>query len=196
MTKITRSVVESYLSCHYKAFLKLTEPVIAAPDDPRTLPDRSSRPRRAPVDVSHHRRVELQAANPIEITSAFLSKGITLISDGVFETDLLSLRIEGLQRVAGSSDIGNFHYLPCVTQEGDQAHDAQRVLLDVAGLVLSGLQGRVPAEGITWRGDKKSSTVTAFPRSQEGRTHLQCSQGDAAGRASTDAEPEQTLPSL
>ena len=32
-------------------------------------------------------------------------------------------------------------------------------MLEVAGLVLSRLQGRVPAEGIIWRGDKKSSTV-------------------------------------
>ena len=31
MTKINRSVVESYLACHYKAFLMLTEP-----DDRRT----------------------------------------------------------------------------------------------------------------------------------------------------------------
>ena len=64
--------------------------------------------------------------------------------------------------------------LPCVTQEGDQAHDPQRVLLDVAGVVLSRLQGRLPAGGIIWRGDKKVSTVPAFPRSQKRRTHPQC----------------------
>jgi hypothetical protein len=158
MTKINRSVIESYLACHYKAFLKLTEPMIAAPVDTRPFPDGSSRLRLASVDPNHHRQAKHQATNPSEITSSCLRKGTTLILNGVFETDLLSLRIEGLQRVAGSSDIGNFHYLPCVTQEGDQAHDTKRVLLDVAGSVLSGLQGRVPAAGIIWRGDKKSST--------------------------------------
>ena len=166
MTKINRSVIESYLACHYKAFLKLTEP------NPRSLTGGNSRFRLAKVDVNHQRRVKHQAPYLIEITSSYLSKGETLILDGVFETDLLSLHIEGLQRVAGSSDIGNFHYVPCVTQEGDQAHDPQRVLLDVAGVVLSRLQGRLPAGGIIWRGDKKVSTVRLSPGLKRGERIL------------------------
>ena len=100
-----------------------------------------------------------------------LSRGATLILDGVFETDVLSLRIEGLQRVAGSSGIGNFHYLPCVTQEGDQAYDVRRVVLEVAGLVLSGLQGRAPSGGIIWRGDKEILNSAALSGLKRGRTH-------------------------
>ena len=59
MTKINRSVIESYLACRYKAFLKLTEPMIAAPDKLyKTLPDESSRFRPASADVKWYRRVK------------------------------------------------------------------------------------------------------------------------------------------
>ncbi len=173
MTKIDRSVVESYLACHYKAFLMLTEPEIAAPDHPRLRPDGKSQIPPASAEVKHHRQQsKKQAVHPIELTSSSLSKGTTLILGGVFETDDLSLLIEGLQQVAGSSAIGNFHYLPCVSHGGDQAHDTQRVLLDVAGFVLSGLQGRVPAEGIIWRSDRKSSTVRLSPGLKRGERIL------------------------
>jgi hypothetical protein len=37
MAKITRDVIESYLACHYKAFLKLTEHGIVSLDNSEPL---------------------------------------------------------------------------------------------------------------------------------------------------------------
>jgi hypothetical protein len=42
MSKITRSVIEGYLACHFKGYLKLTEDAASVPaDDPASAPDAS-----------------------------------------------------------------------------------------------------------------------------------------------------------
>jgi predicted RecB family nuclease len=157
MAKITQDVIESYLACQYKAFLKLTDQV-ASSEILKSLLDSDSSPACAPVDVNQQ-HVKIRAAHSSELTSCSLSKGTTQIYGGLVETDLISLHIEGLQRVAGSSGIGNFHYLPCVTENRAKANDTQRVLLSVTAYVLSSLQGRAPDNGIIWRDGGKYTLV-------------------------------------
>jgi predicted RecB family nuclease len=156
MQRITRDVIESYLDCHYKAYLKLTGHEQSARDHPRLFLD---------GDSLH---IKDQAAKPVELTPSFLSKGASHILDAVFETGLISLHIEGLQRVAGSSAIGNFHYQPFVFQTDAEAHESQKVLLEVYAFILSRIQGRVPDTGIIWKSQGKSKTVHLSPDLKRG----------------------------
>jgi hypothetical protein len=172
MAKITRDVIESYLACHYKAFLKLTEHSVVSLDNPKPLLGGDSQLSPARGKVNHHQQGMRRAVGSINLTSSSLSKGDPLILDGVFETDLISLHIDGLQRVAGSSGTGNFHYLPCVIPSSANAGDTQKGLLDVVAFILSRLQRRVPDKGIIWRGEEKSSVVQLSPDLKRGERIL------------------------
>src|SRR5262249_40183463 len=65
-----------------------------------------------------------------------------------------------LKRVEGKSRLGDFHYLPVLFHEGRQVKKGQKLLLEVYGMILSGLQGKVPAHGVIWHGpDCKATRV-------------------------------------
>jgi hypothetical protein len=117
MEKITRGIIESYLACHYKAFLRLTGHEAAAPaDDP--IPDQSSRLPPAIATGLQSRQGPNQAVKPLRLERSMLRKGESTIIDSVYETDSISLRIPGLSRAMGSSNLGNFHYQPCIVRSG------------------------------------------------------------------------------
>jgi predicted RecB family nuclease len=124
------------------------------------------------VKANHHQPGMRRAVDSINLTQSSLSKGDPLILDGVFETDLISLHVDGLQRVVGSSGIGNFHYLPCVKPSGAYAGDTQKVLLDVVAFILSRFQRRAPDKSIIWRSEEKSSAVQLSPDLKRGERIL------------------------
>jgi predicted RecB family nuclease len=172
MKKITRDVLESYMDCAYKAFLKLANREGVAPNGSLLRMDGSSRPPLTSVGEIHPRRVETQGTNSVELTTSYLSKGHAIILDGTFEASGISLHIEGLQRTVGSSGIGDFHYLPAVFQRGARAHETQRALLEVYGLLLSSIQGRAPDKGIIWKNAGKASTIKLSPGLKSGKRIL------------------------
>jgi predicted RecB family nuclease len=172
MKRINRDVLESYVACHYKAYLKLklAGDEHVPPDKPNLLLDGNSRLALSSETVGevHPPPAKTQAANSVELTSCYLRKAEPLILGGVFETDRISLQIEGLQRVTGSSDIGDFHYLPLVFQTGARVHETLNLLLDVYGFILSSLQGRSPDKGIIRKSTGKSTTVQLSPAHKKG----------------------------
>jgi predicted RecB family nuclease len=142
------------------------------PDDQSSLLGGDPQLSLPPVGGVHLQNVKNQVAESIELTSSYLSKGEAHILDGVFEMGLVSLHIEGLQRVAGSSNVGEFHYLPFVFQSAAESRKAQKVLLEVYGFALSRLQGRAPDKGIIWKSAGKSSTVQLSPGLKKGERIL------------------------
>ena len=65
---------------------------------------------------------------------------------------------DGLKRMEGESKLGDFHYLPVLFHEGRQVKKEQKLLLEVYGMILSGLQGRAPAYGVIWHGRECKAT--------------------------------------
>src|SRR6516164_1392700 len=100
MMKITRDVLESYLACPYKAFLKLQGHDNAIREGNLW----KSHPGFAPV-VNQSREIP-------RLTSQLLRNGADTVGGCLYETDQLSLFFNGLQRAAGAYDLGAFHYLP------------------------------------------------------------------------------------
>src|ERR1700730_12968182 len=93
-----------------------------------------------------------QVARNIPLTTAGLKRGLQYILDGTLEDEALALHFDGLKKVEGESKLGDFHYLPVLFHEGRQVKKEQKLLLEVYGMLLAGLQGMTPAYGVIWHG--------------------------------------------
>ena len=91
-------------------------------------------------------------ARDIPLTAAALRAGPSFVLDATLEDDLLSLSFDGLKRVDGPSKLGDFHYVPMLFHEGRKVGKEQRLLLELYGLLLSRMQGQMPANGVVWHG--------------------------------------------
>src|SRR5262249_36382521 len=101
---------------------------------------------------------EDEVARDICMTAAALRVGPSFVLDAALEDDMLSLRFDGLKKVDGPSKLGDFHYLPILFHEGRKVVKQQRLLLELYGLLLSRLQGRMPSSGIIWHGKECRTT--------------------------------------
>ena len=158
--RITSDVLESYLKCHYKAHLKLAGQSGVATDYGRLLVSL----RQTVTGNAINKILALSAVGDvvqdIGLTTAALREGPLFILDPNLDDDLLSIRFDGLKRVAGPSELGDFHYIPILFYEGTRVHKEQRMLLETYALVLSRLQGRHPDKGVIWHGrDCKTTTI-------------------------------------
>ena len=159
MPKITRDIIESYIACHYKAHLTFLGLHQTSAGDASLLEDGVVGHQRTSERFIQSAELNKHSDNSIKLTSDYLRQGQPAISNGVYETDTLSLYFDGLQRVPGSSDIGDFHYLPLIFDDGTQTQKSYKLLLDLYGLVLFRLQGRIPNRGIIQRDNARSSRV-------------------------------------
>jgi hypothetical protein len=109
------------------------------------------------IVAQQDRLLNLRLSDDID-QDAFARKHTEYILDGTIDDDALALHFDGLKRVEGDSKLGDFHYLPVLFHEGRQVKKEQKLLLEVYGVVLSGLQGRAPAFGVIWHGRECKAT--------------------------------------
>jgi predicted RecB family nuclease len=158
--KITREVLESYLHCKTKAHLKLAGQQGTVSDYEVLLLARRQEVRQQAVAKILAKYPEAEVARGIPLTLAALQSGPPFALDAILEDDLVSLRFDGLKRVDGPSKLGDLHYIPMLFHEGRRVGKEQRLLLELYGLLLSEVQGRLPAQGVVWSGrDCKSTRV-------------------------------------
>src|SRR4051812_11784808 len=111
-TKITSDVLESYLQCKFKGYLKLAGQRGTKCDFEAMLTELRAEVRLKAIDAIIARHPGDQVARNIPLTTANLKQGPQYIFDGTFEGDALALHCDGLKRVPGESKLGDFHYLP------------------------------------------------------------------------------------
>jgi len=163
-TKITSEVLESYLDCKFKGSLKLAGQQGTKCGFEAMLAELRAELRLKAIDTIIARHPGDQVARNIPLTTAGLKRGPQYILDGTLEDDALALHFDGLKRMKGESKLGDFHYLPVLFHEGRQVKKGQKLLLEVHGMILSGLQGRAPAYGVIWHGREcKASRVKLNP---------------------------------
>jgi predicted RecB family nuclease len=156
--KITREILESRLYCQYKAHLKLAGQQGNKSEYERLCVTSREAVRDRAIEKMRARLPEGEVARNIPLTVAHLRIGPSVILDAVLEDGPLSLSFDGLQKVPGSSKLGDFHHVPILFHEGRQVGKEQRLLLELYGLLLSQVQGRMPAYGIVWHGRECKST--------------------------------------
>jgi predicted RecB family nuclease len=151
-TGITREVIESYLKCKYKSYLRQIGEVGSRSDYESLLFDV-----RSDIRAKVHEKILGQhgtkdVARAVTLTRSVLRSGAAFILDATLEDDLVSLCFDGLKRIPGPSDLGDFHYIPLLFYEGRKVRKEQRILLELYALLLARLQGRAPTSGIVWCG--------------------------------------------
>jgi predicted RecB family nuclease len=169
-TKITREVLEGYLSCKYKGHLiRAGEPGTQS-DYRALLGERKDEVRLRVIDKILARHPTDQLARVVVLTASALRQWPLIVLDAVLEDDLVSLCFDGLKRVDGPSQLGQFHYIPVLFHEGEQVRKEQRLLLELYAFFLSRVQGRMPGSGIVWHGNACRATkirLSADPRKAE-----------------------------
>jgi predicted RecB family nuclease len=157
-TKITSDVLGSYLHCKFKGYLKLAGQQGTKCDYEAMLTGLRAEVRLKAIDAIIARHPEDQVARNIPLTTAAVKRGPQYILDGTFEDDALALHFDGLKRVEGDSKLGDFHYVPVLFHESRQVKKELKLLLEVYGAILSGIQGRAPAYGVIWYGRECKAT--------------------------------------
>jgi predicted RecB family nuclease len=163
-TKITRDVLEAYLDCKTKAHLKLAGQRGMKSDYEGLLAATRQEVRQTAIAHIHAQYPEGDVARDIPLTAAALRAGPSFILDAALEDDLLALNFDGLKKVDGSSKLDDFHYIPALFHEGRKLNKGQRLQLELFGLLLSQVQGRLPASGVVWHGREcRASKVRLNP---------------------------------
>ena len=173
-TKITSDVLEGYVYCKFKGHLKLSAQLGTKCDFEAMLTELRAEVRLKAIDAILVRHTGDQVVRNIPLTTAGLKRGPQFVLDGTLEDDALSLHFDGLKRMEGESKLGDFHYLPVLFHEGRQVKKEQKLLLEVYGIVLFGLQGRAPAYGVIWHDrDCKATKVKLNPDHRKAEQALQ-----------------------
>ena len=150
--KITRDVIESYLHCRFKAHLKLAGNQGIKSDYEGFLLQTRREVRHQAISKICSKTSRDDVAWNIPLTVASLRAGSSYVLDTILEDDLLSVSFDGLKKVEGLSCLGDFHYVPMLFHEGRTLGKDQKVLLEVMGLLLSQVQGKLPTHGLVWHG--------------------------------------------
>jgi len=72
------------------------------------------------------------------------AKAPPLLLDALVEDERLSVRLTPSKEPPGPSKLGNFHYIPVLVHEAERPAQPQRTLLELCGVLLGPLQGRMP----------------------------------------------------
>jgi predicted RecB family nuclease len=167
-TKITRQILEAFLKCKTKAHLKLAGHQGNVSDYEALLISNRQEVRQKAIGKILARTPEGEVARDIPLTAATLRAGSSFVLNATLEDDLLSLSFDGLKRVDGPSKLGAFHYVPMLFHEESKVSKEQRLLLELYGMLLSQIQGRLPANAVVWHGrDCKATTIRPSPDLQE-----------------------------
>jgi hypothetical protein len=126
--KITSGVLESYLPCKFKGYLKLAGRRGTKGDFEAMLAELRAELRLRAIDTIIARHPGDQVARDIPLPTANLKRGPQYILDGTLEDDALALHLDGLKRVAGESKLGAFHHVPVLFHERRQVKKGQKRL--------------------------------------------------------------------
>ncbi len=173
-TKITTEILESYLQCRYKSYLKLVGELGTPSDYERLLQGERARVRLMAIDKLLNQYGASEILRSLTMTPAVLKRGVPLMLDATVEDEGLAVRFDALQRAPGPSRLGDFHYLPVLFHDAERCSQIQRSLLELYGLILGALQGREPGYGILMHGLSCTvSRITLHPQDGQARRALQ-----------------------
>src|SRR5262249_36532783 len=89
------------------------------------------------------------------LAAVTLRQGPLFVFDATLEDDFVCLSFEGLKRVEGPSQLGDFHYLPMLFYPGERIPHEQRLLL-----------------GVLWGRPRRIAGQTARQRADHSRQRL------------------------
>lgn len=188
--QITRDVLESYVFCRYKSYLKLIGQQGKKSDYENLLTEIRREVRLKAIERIHVQNQSNQIVSNIVLTTSALAQGALFILDACIEDDLFSLSFDGLKKVPGVSKLGQFLYIPMLFHERGQVRKEQKLLLELHALFLPQSQAIAPNLGIIWHGREcKATTVHLNPDPRKAKQILT----DLKRMRNTDVPPNLIL---
>ncbi len=150
--RITKEVLEGYLNCKLKGYLKLKGERGTRSDYETLMTALRDDLRARAYEKLLARHAGAAVLRGVKIETSTLKKGASIILDAIIEDEALSLHLDGLMRVEGPSRLGGYHYIPILVVEGEKLGRDQKRLLETLGLIIGDLQAKQPVHGIVIRG--------------------------------------------
>src|SRR5690242_14969021 len=104
--RITGDVLDSYVLCKYKGYLKLLGQLGAKSDYETLLAAIRSEVRLNAIDKLRIQNQGSRVVSDVLLTTSALERGAPFLLDATMEDDLLSFSFEGLKKVPGASKLG------------------------------------------------------------------------------------------
>jgi predicted RecB family nuclease len=162
ITPITREILEAYLNCKYKGYLKLIGQT-GTPSEYEALMKevRQELKQRASEGLERRYRGDEILRAPV-ITPSVLGTGPPLILDAVVEDGRFSLVFDALKRVDAPAGQPTRRYVPILVFEGEKVRKEHRQILEVYALALGRVQGVEPKSGVIIHGRACRATRVHF----------------------------------
>ena len=175
--QITDEIFKSYLSCQYKAHLKLCGKT-GNKTDFEKLSDEIRKALEIEVTqqfLNEYYPVDILQSPSLKITDLRKNKKVILTPH--LETDNISTSFFALEKIPNLSKLGPFSYVPIVLSENKKITKEIRLLLTFQAACLEKLQGSTPKIGIIIRrGSKRRSIIKLDPYYREVQKVLQAIQ--------------------
>lgn len=158
---ITSDVLESYVFCKYKSYLKLINQQGDKSDYEKMLMSLRNDVKRNAIEKIYDKNQENQVVRNVVITTSLLETGLPYLLDVLVEDkgNYISISFDGLKKISGISNLGQFVYIPILFYGGNRVHKEQRLLLELYALFLSQYQAIMPNIGIIWYGREFKTTI-------------------------------------
>ena len=150
--KITRDVLESFLFCRIKGYLKLAGQQGIKHDYENMLIKMRNEVKKKTIEKLLGSCPKEETPINVPLCTSALKEGQTYVLDATHEDNHFCLSFDGLKRVDGPSNLGEFHYIPMLFHQSRRISIQKRQLLELLGFVLSRVQERTPSAGIIWHG--------------------------------------------
>src|SRR5689334_8896894 len=119
-TKIALDVLENYLNCKYKSYIRFMGQEGTKSDYECLQLDLRRKLKFKAVAKINSRYSEHEIAHRVTLNVSSLSKGASFIFDTHLHDSIFSVRFDGLKKIQGRSQLGEFHYIPVLFYEGRQ----------------------------------------------------------------------------
>ena len=166
-TKINRDVLESYINCRYKAYLKLRGQSGVKSDYENLRLELRNQVRFKALRKIYAGASDKQVMSDVILTNSIFRQEPLFVLNATIQVGQLTILIDGIKRVTTKIQNHAF-YAPMMIYEGSRIRKEQRLFLDLCAAFLLKCQSIVPTVGIIWYGNNcKLSTIRLNTDSQK-----------------------------
>lgn len=157
-TIVTNDVLESYIYCRYKSYLKLIGQSGIKSDYERLRLKLRSEVKRNALSKIQTKVTKEQITSNVYLKISVLEKGSLFILKLSVEDDNSSLVLDGIKKVATKQQ-EHYFYAPILFYEGSRIRKEQRLILELFATFLAKFQAIIPVVGIVWYGKECKQTT-------------------------------------
>jgi len=146
---ITQDIIESYIHCRYKAYLKLIGQAGTKSDYENLCTDLRREVRRKALNKIYSQTSDKQIITDVVFSNAILKQEPEYIFDAYIDWGQFEVKIDGAKRTVNNKQEQPV-YIPIMFHDGSKIRKEQRLLLELCGAFLFSWQSVVSTSGLIW----------------------------------------------